>query len=193
MFQSTPAHGGRPLITPRAGGANWFQSTPAHGGRHCTIDRVESRTEFQSTPAHGGRHGVIGGTYEYGIVSIHARAWRATTYCSKHLTPEMFQSTPAHGGRPASHQVEHPRKMFQSTPAHGGRRVPASAHALVDGFNPRPRMAGDRNVVNIVEEAKVSIHAREWRATGSSRNQQRATSVSIHARAWRATRRPGWK
>ena len=39
--------------------------------------------------------------------------------------------------------------MFQSTPPHGGRRALRRDSAKKIGFNPRPRMGGDRTMCNL--------------------------------------------
>ncbi len=100
------------------------------------------------------------------IVSIHARARRATTGGVASVQLDWFQSTPAHGGRLDNQGCLTLSYTFQSTPAHGGRHqsirhqrlLPhVSIHARArratttitprattqPSFNPRPRTAGD--------------------------------------------------
>jgi len=60
------------------------------------------------------------------VVSIHARARRATNPI------------------PAPDQVD----RFQSTPARGGRRLPRRGFLEMRCFNPRPRAAGDGAALN---------------------------------------------
>ena len=83
---------------------------------------------------------------QHGLVSIHARAWRATGDY-------------------------------------------ADANTEREGFNSRPRVAGDIGVGFTALVRVVSIHARAWRATRTVRYVATYVKVSIHARAWRATPR----
>ena len=59
--------------------------------------------------------------------------------------------------------------------------------AGADGFNPRPRAAGDAARTFVSHRIEVSIHARARRATLSPGTAVRHWGVSIHARARRAT------
>ncbi len=101
---------------------------------------------------------------------------------------------------------------FQFTPARGGRRRGRAHLHRGDGFNSRPRVAGDAGVGRPVRHLAVSIHARAWRATAKewrggiletfqftpARGGRPIAAcpaidtmlVSIHARAWRATSEP---
>ncbi len=120
-FQSTPAHGGRPITfrdppflsrvsiharTRRATPGIFhlatyalFQSTPAHGGRQRLCAGDFRDRQFQSTPAHGGRQAPVCSTRPACRVSIHARTRRATASTCDCKMRIWFQSTPAHGGR----------------------------------------------------------------------------------------------
>ncbi len=82
--------------------------------------------------------------WDYGRVSIHARAKRATWANRLTSHPSWFQSTPARSGRRDIRPVER-------------------GHA--EGFNPRPREAGDDGMTNFRKGWRVSIHARAKRAT----------------------------
>ena len=100
-------------------------------------------------------------------VSIHARAWRATTAARTSRSPWRFNSRPRVAGdrRLGGH--------FQ------GARV--SIHARAWRATPcAMRVSRSRN---------VSIHARAWRATLRPILPPLPAAVSIHARAWRATSR----
>jgi len=99
---------------------------------------------------------------------------------------------------------------FQSTPPRGGRRVGAGVGPQAGGFNPRPRVGGDRRPGIASRSLVVSIHAPAWGATPRSQHPPTRPSfnprprvggdypftdpednepVSIHAPAWGATSR----
>ena len=106
--------------------------------------------------------------YTRNVVSIHARAWRATVPSKMMYLCPSFQFTPARGGRLGAANTHNGQFLFQFTPARGGRReVEAELRAQI-----------------------VSIHARAWRATQGATGAQGPKGVSIHARAWRATSLP---
>ena len=188
MFQSTPAHGGRPAtcsppvfsrivsIHARTRRATWFSAYCKHirpvsihaRTRRATAVKGFNRAAkgFQSTPAHGGRHFAVFGRVAFG----------------------MFQSTPAHGGRLSAWVVCRSSFQFQSTPAHGGRHKPLHGcmqHKQVS-IHARTRRATmyDSRSENPLY---VSIHARTRRATVRCVEPWRGTDVSIHARTRRAT------
>ena len=169
---------------------------------------IDTRESFNSRPRVAGDFGSgqHGGTVR---VSIHARAWRATSGRCTSIRKGEFQFTPARGGR-HRRDVRYRRRdpvsiharawrataywslaklhtLFQFTPARGGRRRRRRRAAALPCFNSRPRVAGDPFTFTRVREGAVSIHARAWRAT--VRRQRRGVQcvVSIHARAWRAT------
>ena len=107
------------------------------------------------------------------------------------MRAKMFQSTPPHGGRQDQYGERLSMAEFQSTPPHGGRRT-----IIVDkiepktGFNPRPRMGGDRIKAECDQCGKrVSIHAPAWGATLFLKTLGGPNHVSIHAPAWGATTR----
>jgi len=77
------------------------------------------------------------------MVSIHARARRATLVIAFDRIELLFQSTPARGGRPAGATLGGEGDLFQSTPARGGRPRVLPMSWQKSSFNPRPRAAGD--------------------------------------------------
>ncbi len=128
-------------------------------------------------------------TLEIFIVSIHAPAWGATATPIAVTLPLVFQSTPPHGGRLFAALKEREEAKFQSTPPHGGRLRICPHVSNHHSFNPRPRMGGDGDWVNIYHFTNdVSIHAPAWGATYKIFRAPKALSVSIHAPAWGATR-----
>ncbi len=100
----------------------WFQSTPAYGGRRSSSGGIVNPAGFQSTPAYGGR---LGNDDELaaGI---------------------MFQSTPAYGGRPdRSDPRRRPFRVSIHARVRRATGVSRPQSSGTDGFNPRPRTAGD--------------------------------------------------
>ena len=75
-FNSRPRMAGDTYST-HLDGQFVFLFTPAHGGRLHSADSLDTWIQFQFTPAHGGRR-LQEATAWDGVVSIHARAWRAT-------------------------------------------------------------------------------------------------------------------
>ncbi len=67
---------------------------------------------------------------------------------------------------------------FRSTPPHGGRPRCHGRQYSTPGFDPRPRMEGDRVVAVEEDRMGVSIHAPAWRATPG------ATAANICRTAW---------
>ena len=67
-------------------------------------------------------------------------------------------------------------------------RSPTAVHT--EGFNPRPRVAGDWASPPHVQVELVSIRARAWRAMFDPFELFLASLVSIRARAWRAISQP---
>jgi len=121
LFQSTPARGGRLCAIASITASSKFQSTPARGGRREESMRLGLRRCFNPRPRAAGDE-VAAKTAALAVVSIHARARRATTTIRGNECLILFQSTPARGGR--QHQ----------------RLLDTDARC----FNPRPRAAGDR-------------------------------------------------
>ncbi len=101
-------------------------------------------------------------------VSIHAPAWEATNFTAGSSTSTRFQSTPPRGRRPGC--------------------CKACDRSAV-GFNPRPRVGGDRRGRRVLHPPRVSIHAPAWEATIDLQERHYRQCVSIHAPAWEATRR----
>ncbi len=164
MFQSTPAYVGRRNSSALARASSLFQSTPAYGGRPTLPGLRHSLTCFNPRPRTAGDSSVILQRRQHSV-SIHARVRRATSISQRPRSPSLFQSTPAYGGR-------------QTDEARAG---------AVQGFNPRPRTAGDGFVDPLSDRLFVSIHARVRRATSSHRRRNYLIEVSIHARVRRAT------
>ena len=69
--------------------------------------------------------------------------------------PDVFQSTPPRGGRRNGEDRPIAELEFQSTPPRGGRPVLRFLLWPSPGFNPRPRVGGDRG-------QGTPIHARRW-------------------------------
>ena len=212
-FQFTPARGGRHAHESWNVAVQVFQFTPARGGRQAMDERENRKVKFQFTPARGGRPRSRRRGARQGVVSIHARAWRATSprYRVRGKTP-CFNSRPRVAGDSGNRAVELDAG-FQFTPARGGRlydvltetKGKVSIHArharawratfrrargifCTKCFNSRPRVAGDLNVGRIVAHRIVFqfTPARGGRPLFAGAN-GRAEYVSIHARAWRAT------
>ncbi len=100
-------------------------------------------SKFQLTPARGGRP-LVNADTPAGFVSTHARARRATlgVYLSEGL--RGFQLTPARGGRPRRFQVS--VEFGVSTHARARRATAGRGQLwLAQGFNSRPRAAGDNH------------------------------------------------
>ena len=105
LFQSTPAHGGR----PGANGIIGVLSVSIHARTwRATIGPCKSRRQrmFQSTPAHGGRRRRFADRGHADTVSIHARTWRATGQMRRSANPATcFNPRPHMAGdrlRPSS-------------------------------------------------------------------------------------------
>jgi len=120
-----------------------FQSTPARGGRPAALDGLAAEVCFNPRPRAAGDFRDLQHENDQ-IVSIHARARRATDGLGCMLAGFGFQSTPARGGRRLLVGAADFHDAFQSTPARGGRL----------------RLFGDPFQCLI-----VSIHARARRAT----------------------------
>ena len=230
-FQFTPARGGRPeraaaslcghgvsiharawratLLLNKVITISEFQFTPARGGRPSPCQMDPDGLLFQFTPARGGRPAHDETHALDRLVSIHARAWRATSSLASLLWKWAFQFTPARGGRRAWHP-DCAVFALVSIHARAWRATAASpARAWRRGFNSRPRVAGDLGLLlAFAVFVAVSIHARAWRATLAVRHVAPTAGfnsrprvagdlsivyhipgliVSIHARAWRAT------
>ncbi len=144
LFQSTPAHSGRPrasvaggaragfnprprtagdaLQAPAPDGVESFNPRPRTAGDLEATEAMGKLAQFQSTPAHSGRrrHGFA--RARVCAVSIHARAQRATEA-----------------------RVDLLQRGVVSIHARAQRAtcMTASFRYLQYGFNPRPRTAGD--------------------------------------------------
>ena len=122
---------------------------------------------FQLTPARSGRL-VEPGDLARRNVSTHARAQRATVFAIREAATASFQLTPARSGRPHRASWCYPN-LFQLTPARSGRRSDSLNQRYRDGFNSRPRAAGDVDHDLRLMGTVVSTHARAQRATIHSR------------------------
>ena len=123
-------------------------------------------------------------------VSMHARAWRATATSAERRTVSMvFQFTPARGGRPCNMARRRKRRQgFNSRPRVAGDQLNRTNDFDAVMFQFTPARGGRRAAMHTPTRAQiVSIHARAWRATQSHGTCPRYRAVSIHARAWRAT------
>ncbi len=141
-----------------------FNSRPRMAGDARSCTGCPEYRVFQFTPAHGGRR-ITEAEWQRIMVSIHARAWRAT-YGQRAITSldQSFNSRPrmagdhrtSRGGQMMSCFNSRPRMagdrrrqtmseqtQFQFTPAHGGRPHAVGSPSVCVGFNSRPRMAGD--------------------------------------------------
>ena len=145
-----------------------FQSTLARGERLVKLFGFgDKSTLFQSTLARGERPKFDQILIRAWIVSIHARAGRATGQKRRNGRLRWFQSTLARGERlPKDERREYARAKFQSTLARGERH-----------YSPLTTAEGET----------VSIHARAGRATNYTLITFKLQGVSIHARAGRAT------
>ena len=123
----------------------------------------------------------------------------------------MFQSTPPHGGRPNRlRSVAIRERVSIHAPAWGATSTCRPGRGKISGFNPRPRMGGDRRICHqsymdrcfnprprmggdcngyerCYGPGPVSIHAPAWGATRTFSPQIPFPLVSIHAPAWGAT------
>ena len=102
---------------------------------------------------------------------------------------DMFQSTPPHGGRPAMHRMRDLcLEGFNPRPRMGGDRLSRSCSTSESGFQSTPphggRHPGQRPGT---WPGRVSIHAPAWGATYWKLYYNTMAGVSIHAPAWGAT------
>ncbi len=195
-----------------------FQSTPPRGGRPvAATDAAVTLSEFQSTPPRGGRPAGAGSPSVRATVSIHAPAWGAT---GRRRQPssidDSFNPRPRVGGdvraaergrRACQVSIHAPawgatrRRMLTGSDSAVSIHAPAwgataacTARPSQIGFNPRPRVGGDRGrVPRWPSELAVSIHAPAWGATtrGGSARGQRSMFQSTPPRGGRRTARPG--
>ena len=165
-FQSTPAHGGRQSgaiaavlvngvsIHARARRATLitfifnfpmicFNPRPRTAGDSVVDHPQAGDFRFQSTPAHGGRLAEkLYDALEL-IVSIHARARRATSGGTTLRWPcKRFNPRPRTAGDRSIASVKVPFTGFQSTPAHGGRLYLANELLSITEFQSTPAHGG---------------------------------------------------
>ena len=144
MFQSTPAHGGRPVVAASmTAEATRFNPRPHTAGDDLP-PAVYELPMFQSTPAHGGRPRTGVDARSCTVVSIHARTRRATRLRG---WPDR-----ASGFNPRPHTAGDARPPIAGTPtcvsihARTRRATASRLDSLRSSlcFNPRPHTAGDR-------------------------------------------------
>ena len=167
LFQFTPPRGGRQrnhqhhlpgrpisIHAPAWGATSRPAIVPLHGFR------------FQFTPPRGGRLHPAPGQHEGDGISIHAPAWGATQQSPHTNNAGIFQFTPPRGGRPTDTRLFAAGNGFQFTPPRGGRQIPFYPVRQQNAyFNSRPRVGGDRFIVQEFSSGHISIHAPAWGAT----------------------------
>ena len=122
------------------------------------------------------------------IVSIHARAWRATHSVATIRSAATFQFTPARGGRPEFTLQTLRRLEFQFTPARGGRPRQSTTPNEHLTFQFTPARGGRRwFLVYIPFLVWFQFTPARGGRPHQSRSRAKSKQVSIHARAWRAT------
>ena len=144
--------------------------------------------EFQFTPARGGRRKAVINSVGQPFVSIHARAWRATSGYGRFLPRAHVSiharawratrgcSTSCARGRVSIHArawratcvflARRIKNMFQFTPARGGRPVRRDRSRRRKMFQFTPERGGRPAwFLSTTSQQGVSIHARAWRAT----------------------------
>ncbi len=168
-FQSTPPRGGRRVVRVLQYADQRVSIHAPAWGATSSCHAIPVSASFQSTPPRGGRRHRLRLCGADAVVSIHAPAWGATARCELPLdTLAEFQSTPPRGGRLYRIALRAPVLVFQSTPPRGGRPMLHLYVHLPPGFNPRPRVGGDRVLIAIGRLCEVSIHAPAWGATSST-------------------------
>ena len=146
------------------------------GGRRPGLRGDHQLSTFQSTPPRGGRRLPVAPQAAGGGVSIHAPAWGATSLTLQgHLVARVSIHAPAWG---ATHIYEHPDAVTSVSihaPAWGATGIELTQEQIKFGFNPRPRVGGDRQFFwNGLCCIGVSIHAPAWGANGYSDLRERA-------------------
>ena len=146
-FQFTPARGGRPLPTYNPTRVHGFNSRPRVAGDIVNNKPTGDKQTFQFTPARGGRPHNLS-TMLSQEVSIHARAWRATSKRESRIYYlQLFQFTPARGGRRLATTLPYMRSIV-SIHARAWRATEPTIIIMIRGrFNSRPRVAGDCKLV----------------------------------------------
>ena len=205
-FQSTPPHGGRPVIGPVPPQSNRFNPRPRTGGDTARAIITLAPIGFNPRPRTGGDWS---GSIRAGALWCFNPRPRTggDGFGFQFVRPAVFQSTPPHGGRPWFRSSVVVSKVFQSTPPHGGRPLQktitvadgVSIHAPARGatvvstsswscqrcFNPRPRTGGDQSSANGNSTRFQSTPPHGGRRL-LGRHSQRLR-VSIHAPARGAT------
>ena len=169
---------------------NEFQFTPARGGRPTRRERRGRQTSFNSRPRVAG-DGDPCHAHNLTIVSIHARAWRATRVCGGCARSHCV-SIHARAWRATCAARAYPSTpcSFNSRPRVAGDQPFLLSISIPQGFNSRPRVAGDMGEEQRGEVPEVSIHARAWRATPRpSRRSRSCTRFNSRPRVAGDTRR----
>ncbi len=165
-----------------------FQSTPARSGRRGPDIVSEWRSAFQSTPARSGRLTASFISRSGVIVSIHARAKRATAREPSTRIWIWFQSTPARSGRRGVYRgLWISLVCFNPRPREAGDRLRRSGLPWRTGFNPRPREAGDASSQSdsLPDEGFQSTPARSGRRGPDIVSEWRSAFQSTPARSGR--------
>ncbi len=158
---------GDPLSPATSPTARCFNSRPHVAGDGHLPTAFRRGVGFNSRPHVAGDK--IRAAYNgIGPVSIHARTWRATTVRRPSNPRSLFQFTPARGGRPYSLLMLRALLCFNSRPHVAGDAQRRPATLFTSRFNSRPHVAGDLRNRLPAHRARVSIHARTWRATNAS-------------------------
>ena len=136
---------------------------PAWGATVDVLEKLNAEPSFNPRPRMGGDEFP---RYEWCVryVSIHAPAWGAT---QNRTDTEQFQSTPPHGGRQDQPPLARQRLGFNPRPRMGGDKMAEGRLTQLARFNPRPRMGGDITTTSLLHRTQVSIHAPAWGATVS--------------------------
>ncbi len=118
-----------------------FNPRPRVGGDRQRCRATIAVDGFNPRPRVGGDRSLA--DHRSVIVSIHAPAWGATPWHVRGRWPSRrFQSTPPRGGRLDESRGRSPerREGFNPRPRVGGDRLAVEPVAVAAGFNPRPRV-----------------------------------------------------
>ncbi len=107
-----------------------FQSTPARGGRPGGRSGPDGPGGFQSTPARGGRRVTLACVTDALIVSIHARAGRATCLLMGLRRVPLAVSIHARAGRATELLDQGFSELIVSIHARAGRATPPPTHSV---------------------------------------------------------------
>ena len=168
-----------------------FQSTRPRGARHCGVEvRLGGVAVSIHAPAWGATS-QLSPRVETRLVSIHAPAWGATHQrACQDGNVRVSIHAPAWGATGSDRPWTGCRGRFNPRARVGrdGRRWARRCRSRC--FNPRARVGRDHHVGELLDAARVSIHAPAWGATHQRACQDGNVRVSIHAPAWGATPAP---